>query len=390
MQIFQKSHFLLVVIGILISPLFCNAQGAVIRENFKGEKLKVYPDGRIEYFNGDPYEPTAEDGLLTYPVFQGYIEPLDGEVSVNEVDLYKIAQRRSQLSSTAAELAQQRLTQAQENLQRLQQSYDAAATDETRRNILQKQLLAARRTLEQSQIQLNESQLAAQQDDQLVKKGGFIESFNQRVRENRLQEANSQRIRSISNQSYAQLIPLTNNTAASSFENLMLHPPRRECRYAFDGQDTETGRYRRDLQPELLFSYTDERLRPYLQDKEYLVCEAYISSAGGFRYLTLDFTFAYPNAQEAYGFIDQNSVLTIKLLNGDIINLRAGKMDRGQYNTVKKELTYSVYYPIDRSYIGLLKTSEVDLLRVFWSSGFEEYPILQMDFFQRQFQCLGD
>ena len=390
MQIFPKSHLLLVVISFLTFPFFCSAQGAVIRENFKGEKLKVYPDGRIEYFNGDPYEPTEEDGMLTYPVFQGYIEPLDGEVSVNEIDLYKIAQRRSQLSSTAAQLAEQRLTQAQQNLQRLQSNYDAAAKDEALQPILQKQLAAARRTLEQSQIQLNESQLVAQQDDQLVKKGGFIESFNQRVRENRLREANSLRIRSVSNQSYAQLIPLTNNTAASSFENLMLHPPLHECRYAFDGQDAETNRYRRDLQPELLFSYTDERLRPYLQDKEYLVCEAYLSSSGGFRYLTLNFTFAYPNAQEAYGFIDQNSVLTIKLLNGDVINLRAGKMDRGQYNTVKKELTYSVYYPIDRSYIGLLKTSEVDLLRVFWSSGFEEYPILQMDFFQRQFRCLGD
>ncbi|MGH1434845.1 MAG: hypothetical protein ACRBG0_10330 [Lewinella sp.] len=390
MSMFSKSHLLLVIIIFLIFPFVCSGQGAVIRENFRGEKLKVYPDGRIEYFNGDPYEPTEEDGLITYPVFQGYIEPLDGEVSVNEVDLYKIAQRRSQLSSTAAELAQQRLTQAQENLQRLQDSYNATSGDEARRGILQKQIAAARRTLEQSQVQLNESQRAAQQDDQLVKKGGFIESFNQRVRENRLREANSQRIRSVSNQSYAQLIPLTNNTAASSFEDLMLRPPRRECRYAFDGQDAETGRYRRDLQPELLFSYTDERLRPYLQDKEYLVCEAYISSAGGFRYLTLNFTFAYPNAQEAYGFIDQNSVLTIKLLNGDVLNLRSGKMDRGQYNTVKKELTYSVYYPIDRSYIGLLKTSEVDLLRVFWSSGFEEYPIHQMDFFQRQFQCLGD
>ncbi len=389
MQIFPKNHLFLVVISFLIFPLFCSAQGAVIRENFKGEKLKVYPDGRIEYFNGDPYEPTEEDGMLTYPVFQGYIEPLDGEVSVNEIDLYKIAQRRSQLSSTAAQLAEQRLTQAQENLHRLQSSY-ASAKDEALQSILQKQLAAARRTLEQSQTQLNESQRAAQQDDQLVKKGGFIESFNQRVRENRIREANSLRIRSVSNQSYAQLIPLTNNTAASSFENLMLHPPRRECRYAFDGQDAETGRYRRDQYPELLFSYTDERLRPYLQDKEYLICEAYISSSGGFRYLTLNFTFAYPNAQEAYGFIDQNSVLTIKLLNGDVINLRAGKMDRGQYNTVKKELTYSVYYPIDRSYIGLLKASEVDLLRVFWSSGFEEYPILQMDFFQRQFQCLGD
>ena len=83
-------------------------------------------------------------------------------------------------------------------------------------------------------------------------------------------------------------------------------------------------------------------------------------------------------------------MLTLKLLNGDVINLRAGQMDRGKYDTVKQELTYSVYYPIDRSYLGLLKVSELDLIRVFWSSGFEEYPIHQMDFFQRQLQCLGD
>ncbi|MEZ4986927.1 MAG: hypothetical protein R2795_18135 [Saprospiraceae bacterium] len=121
-----------------------------------------------------------------------------------------------------------------------------------------------------------------------------------------------------------------------------------------------------------------------------MVCKAYLSSIGGYRFLTLDFTFAYPNAQEAYGFIDRNSILTIKLLNGDLLHLRSGEMDRGLYNTVKKELTYSVYYPIDRSYVPLLQQSEVDQVRVFWSSGFEEYPIYQLDFFQRQFACLGD
>lgn len=388
MDFSQRNHLLFVISLILYLPLFVNAQ-SVIRENSKGEKLRVYTDGRVEYFNGDPYLPAEGEEFLTYPVFQGYIEPLDGEIAVDEIDLYKIAQRRAQLSGVAADLARQRLTQAQENFQRLQRSYNATEESEIR-SILDKQLAAAQRTIQQSQNQLHEVQRAAQADAQLVKKGGFIENFNQRVRENRLREANSQRLRSAATQSYAQLIPLTNNTVASSFEDLLLRPPGRECRYAYDGQDSETKQMRRDLQAELLFSYTDERLRPYLQDKEYLVAEAYLSSVGGFRYLTLDFTFAYPNAQEAYGFIDKNSVLTLKLLNGDIINLRAGQMDRGQYNTVKQELTYSVYYPIDRSYIGLLKSSEVDMLRVFWSSGFEEYPIHQMDFFQRQFRCLGD
>ncbi|RME98807.1 MAG: hypothetical protein D6772_08540 [Bacteroidetes bacterium] len=115
-----------------------------------------------------------------------------------------------------------------------------------------------------------------------------------------------------------------------------------------------------------------------------------MTSIEGFRYLNLKFTFAYPNAREAYGFIDRNSVLTIKLLNGDFVNLRAGELARGQYNTVKQELTYEVRYPIDRSLISTLKNSEVDLIRVWWSSGYEEYPIQQLDFFQHALRCLGD
>ena len=109
---------------------------------------------------------------------------------------------------------------------------------------------------------------------------------------------------------------------------------------------------------------------------------------GGYRFLSLQFTFAYPNAREAYGFIEKGSYLTIKLLNGDFINLKAGKMDRGSYDLTTDLLTYQVNYPIDRSQIGLLKHSEVDAIRVFWSSGFEEYEVFQLDFFINQLSCL--
>lgn len=388
MKIFRYKTVLLLALLTLGPYVYLMAQ-PVIRENVRGEQIKVYPDGRIEYFNGDPYIP-AEGEELQYPVFQGYIEPLDGEIIVNQADLFKIAQRRSQLSSVAQELAQERLQEAEENMERLQARKAEVRSNPQQLAILEKQLAAAQRTLQQSRLQLRESEMAAQADEDLVKKGGFIELFNQNRRSNQQRDARTDRIRTASGQPYAQLIPLTENTAASSYEDLLLNPPRQRCQFAFEGQDTDIGSYRRDLEPQLLFTYTDERLRPYLQDKEYLSCEAYLSSVGGYRYLTLDFTFAYPNAQEAYGFIDQNSVLTLKLLNGDVINLRAGQMDRGKYDTVKQELTYSVYYPIDRSYLGLLKVSELDLIRVFWSSGFEEYPIHQMDFFQRQLQCLGD
>lgn len=383
-----KLFFGFFLIGLLIMPFALQAQE--IRENEQGEKIIVYPDGRVEYFNGDKVEGEGALSEASYPVFKGYIEPLDGAIAVNEADLFKISQRRAQLYAEASTLAQRRYEEAQQNLLSVNRQLDQFNGDEEKRIVLQKQLIAAQKTVEQSLYEANEAQLTVNNDAGLAAKGGYIDAFNERQKQSRLSDQKNTSIRNAADQSYAELIPLMENSIASRGEDLLVKPPRQECQFDFEGQDKEKNQYRRDGHKELLFTFTDERLRPFLKDKEYLVCEAYLSSLGGYRFLTLAYTFAYPNAREAYGFIERNSVLTLKLLNGDFVNLRAGEMDRGQYNTVKKELTYSVYYPVDRSLINTLKGSELDLVRVFWSSGFEEYPIQQMDFFQRQFKCLGD
>jgi len=387
MQISQFFSSIFLYIAFF-SPIVLPAQE--IRENAQGEKIIVYPDGRVEYFNGDKVEDGEQYTQSAYPVFSGHIEPLDGSVAINEADLFKIAQRRIQLSTEAAELAKKRLNEAEDNLLELNQQFEQLKNKPEKLAILQKQLLSAQRVLEQSRIEAKEAIYTAKNDVILNAKGGYIDAFNQRQKQSRLEEKRNSLIRSAADQSYAQLIPLMDNSIAGAYEDLLRRPPHQVCQFDFEGQDHEKNLYRRDIHKELLFTFTDERLRPFLKDKEYLVCEAYLSSLGGYRYLTLAFTFAYPNAREAYGFIDRNSVLTIKLLNGDYVNLRAGQMDRGKYNTVKKELTYSMFYPIDRSLISILKASEVDLVRVFWSSGYEEYSIQQMDFFQRQLECLGD
>lgn len=363
-----------------------------IRTNTKGEKIIVYPDGRVEYFNGDPVDPAdiPGDGTQAYPVFEGYIEPLDDQVSLNEADIFKIAQRRSQLSTSAAEIARNRLQQAQQNLEQTNAKLAASSPQSESYALIQRQQAAASEALQQSMQEAQEANRLAFQTGQVLEKGGFIESFNTRQVAYRDAQQQSQQLRLGTGQSYATLLPLTNNTLNAGPADLLRHPPRRVCRFAFEGQDTERDAYRRDTEKTLLFTYTDERLRPYLKEKEYLSCEAYLTSVGGYRYLTLAFTFAYPNAREAYGFIERNSMLTLKMLNGDYVNLQAGVMDKGKYNTVKQELTYEIYYPIDRSHINMLKNSELDLVRVFWSSGYEEYPIQQLDFFQWHFACLGD
>jgi hypothetical protein len=375
---------------LCLLPFLMSAQ--VIRENAEGEKIIVYPDGHAEYFNGEPVEGYEGEETASYPVFTGYIEPLDGSIAVNQEDLFKIAQRRSQLAEEAAAIAERRATEAERNLTRLETQLAAtpANPDDPVYQALEHQLAAARRAVEQTKIEAREAVSLAREAETLTAKGGFVERFNENRRRHRAVAEQQNIALTAADLPYSSLIPFTDNYLANNRQDLLRQPPPPGCDFAFEGADQSSGQYRRDIDANLLFTFTDERLRPYLGGKEYLSCEGFLSSVGGYRYLTLTFTFAYPNAREAYGFIDQNSVLTIKMLNGDFVNLRAGEMARGSYDTVKEELTYQVRYPIDRGLLASLKNSEVDMLRVFWSSGFEEYQIHQMDFFQHQLECLGD
>lgn len=113
-----------------------------------------------------------------------------------------------------------------------------------------------------------------------------------------------------------------------------------------------------------------------------------MTALGGFRFLSLQFTFAYPNAREAYGFIEKGSVLIVKLLDGSFVTLSAGQMDKGSYDTTTELLTYQVYYPLERSQIQALRRGEVDSIILFWSTGYEEYPVFNLNFFANQFSCL--
>jgi hypothetical protein len=161
------------------------------------------------------------------------------------------------------------------------------------------------------------------------------------------------------------------------------------CQYAYEGLDAKGLDWRRDGEKELLFTFTDERLRLFFPDKEYLRCEAFLSTVGRReKQLTIEFRFAYPNAREAYGVIEKNSLITLKLFDGQIIQLKAGELDLGKYETDKDILTYRMIYKMDNQQINLLRKQELEEIRMYWSAGFEVYPVYNIDFFSRQLKCL--
>ncbi|GJM32777.1 MAG: hypothetical protein DHS20C18_17780 [Saprospiraceae bacterium] len=395
---FRKFSRLSLWVSFLISlPLLSFTQ--VLRENEHGEKIIVYEDGTWQYFadfsqNG----PVATAGTQnnnskkSFPIYDGTIEPLAGYVSITEDDILKIAVRKSQIAQEAAAISQERANKAKQARVALENELLIAQSSKDKNSIeqLKIRLEAAKRAEQETIREVNAAVKEASRAEELTAKGNYVKAFTENQSQKKRQSQINKSRQELSALPYDDLIPVTENYGGKPQRNdLILNPPATPCKIVYEGKDERTGQWRKDVHKQLLFTHTDERLRPFLKEKEYMRCEGYMTSVGGgFRFLTLQFTFAYPNAREAYGFIEKGSILTVKLLNGDFINLFASKMDKGSYDTEQELLTYRVHYPVDRSQIGLLKNSEVDAIRVFWSSGYEEYEVYQLDFFLQQLDCL--
>ena len=389
--------YALLVLGTLyfLAPADLSAQE--LRENAEGEKIIVYPDGTWQYFTEFMgAEKPDEDGngaeKKKYPTFTGDIAPLEGNISLTENDFRKLAAREAQMAKNAAEIANERALEAADYRKKLEDELLVAKGgdlgDEGRLKDLQLRLDAAKKSEYEASTEAAKALKEAEKATEMVKSGEYARNVKEKYRsKGTLTEINSS---PSSDVSYQNLIELDKGLFAIDKSNhTSNYPPVPNCKIAFDGVDNFNGQKRKDVQKQLLFAYTDERLRPYLKGKEYLTCEGFMTAlASGYRYLSLQFTFAYPNAREAYGFIEKGSVLTLLLLDGNYINLQSGKMDKGSYNTEEEVLTYRVHYPITRTQLNTLKKSELSKVRVFWSSGHEDYEVYQVDFFINQISCL--
>lgn len=365
----------------------------VLRTNENGESIIVFPDGATQVFSefsgyseGQP-GPEPEN---KYPVADIRIAPLEGNIPVTEEDLRRIAERSSQLAKDAARIAQERSEEAAKQRAKLEEDYRQARARNARGSVIE-QLAARLQSARQAESDAaREAQLAlseAGRAETAVRRGNYVDEYLQKQEIKKQQSRQYENLKLTAGASYENLLLDDYFSPFTHTNDVILRPPLPSCQLAYEGKDNR-GRYRRDLQKQLLFTHTDERLRHVLKEQEYLSCEGFLTQLGGYRYLTLEFNFAYPNAREAYGFIDKGSYLMVKLLNGQFVTLFSGKMDRGDYREETGQLSYLVHYPIDQSQLNILKRSEVNSVIVSWSSGYEEYEVYHLGFFIDQIRCL--
>jgi hypothetical protein len=171
--------------------------------------------------------------------------------------------------------------------------------------------------------------------------------------------------------------------------DVIVNPPMADCRIAFDGVDQFTERKKKETMAQQIFAHTEDFMRPALKNKDYIVCEAAASRVqGGFYFINLTITIQTKEAQRAFGFLDKGSPIVFKLINGKNIALTNSKTDIGNINNENGTTVYKSQLQISSSDVKSFIESELDVVRIAWSAGYEDYEIYDLEVMSNIFKCL--
>ncbi len=375
------------LISFIVCLLFSVAPsiyGQELTTNAKGEKIILYPDGSWKYFNKPPVQdpfggnknkgeqsnPKAKEvnnqqvqnkEYLTILVNEAYAlqTSLQREYDMQKKTFAALSQKQMEFLNGIITLTEKELTDLNQSLSEaeLQETIQLSRLEKVGELVfITEQLLKG----EQNQIEQLYTKYETVRSDLQVLLDQVIEMESKEETTPKPQ----------------------NNSSSEQVSNS-------QCQFAFNGIDAITGKTRRTLAPEFLFSSTPAELRSYFPNGDLITCQSSITEMGGGKvFLLLEFTIQSANANNAYGGVARNSVLTFRTFEGDQVRLVCTKGDDGHYNDTKNVYTFRAQYPISKGENKVLSRSEIDQVRVVWKTGFEDYEILNVDFFIKQLNCL--
>ncbi|NND24375.1 MAG: hypothetical protein HKN86_06745 [Acidimicrobiia bacterium] len=181
------------------------------------------------------------------------------------------------------------------------------------------------------------------------------------------------------------MLPFYFDIDPSVFDKKPNRPP---CALRFEGIDEISKIYRKEVEIDHLFGYTHPKMRSYFKKGDFLTCKAFISKYGGYNLLNIEITIASPHAKKSYGSLERGAVMILSLLNGERIYAVNAAPDDGKIEPYTGNTIYRSRYTVQDSEIKELAKYELDKIGIIWSSGYEEYPVYNIDFFIHQIACL--
>jgi len=118
-------------------------------------------------------------------------------------------------------------------------------------------------------------------------------------------------------------------------------------------------------------------------------CDAHLSAvSGGYKFICIEVVVASETAQKSYGSLEKQGLLSLRLVDGTTVSLYNNKTDTGSLDPIKKTVTFKAQYLIPSEHLKTLGKVDLDVARLVWSTGYEDYTIYETDFLINQLACL--
>lgn len=400
MQVRIFLHFFLFVFCLLISTQVLDAQR--IEQNKQGEKIILFPDGKWEYF--DKSNPTHIEIEKTNqkPKIASPLDILDEQTSKG-VDDYDEKERYENLVSDAEDklaLAQEREDDVkfskillEEEMEDLKKSGDAT---EQQYEALKRQLklvTALEKDAKKKTKKTKKELGKLKKQGKIVQKSPWGKSKKRSSRKRKKQKGEEKELQA---SKYTHKEDGSFYLASKKFEkysieeDVMYNPPQKKCNLAFDGIDEFIGKKRKDVERDVFFTFTNDDMQRYMKEDDYIICEGNLTQIkGGVLLFNLFISINTTDAQRSFGGLSKGNFLTLKMINGESVNLVNNQSDNGVYNPLKKRHTFTGQFRINAGQEKALKKGEVDVVRIIWDTGYEDYEVYNLDFFINQFKCLN-
>jgi hypothetical protein len=142
------------------------------------------------------------------------------------------------------------------------------------------------------------------------------------------------------------------------------------------------------LKGELLCQYTPQKVKSYFKTRDLLTANAAIIKVNKTHYIRAWITIASKDAAKNYGTIAAASFMKITLVTGKTVHVYTPRESVGVLENYTGYIQYIVDYKLTGEDIEVLRSVPLDTIGIMWSSGFELYPVYEVDRFIHDFDCL--
>ncbi len=355
----QVIRFFLFITALLSGSVFTDLNAQEVQTNVRGEKIVVFKDGSWR-----PYQPA--DSVLLNQKEEFLIEDSNND---NPFEVPEDAKTKKNKSSKATKALEAQLDANKKEMQVLENKFYKFSQDPS---IPAKDLEAIKNQL-----------------DELIAKEAAIKSELAGIPAPKQSDKTS--VKETDNKATA-----SSKTMDEKRLNVGFESPRNEnsiinntsCEIASSKVDDFSRQKRIELASYLLFTHTDPKLKPHLKTADFLTCQTWLSATNLNKYLNLEMTFMSATARKEYGAVTQGSLLIIRLVNGETLNLNSANFDNGQVDPNANTTVYRIQYVLPKAVIKKLLKTEIDKVRMVWSTGYEDYDVYHMRTIMEQLQCL--